>query len=102
MSPDMLGTASLDGYFTHLNPAWERTLGWTAEQLMAEPLITFVHPDDAEQTLRRTKNLVSTSGTQLLSFENRCRTSTGDFRLSRHRCGDGLTRLGGLSRPFLA
>jgi PAS domain S-box-containing protein len=80
MSPDMLGTASLDGYFTHLNPAWERTLGWTAEQLMAEPLITFVHPDDAEQTLRRTKNLVSTSGTQLLSFENRCRTSTGDFR----------------------
>jgi PAS domain S-box-containing protein len=34
-SLDLLGTASLDGYFTHLNPAWERTLGWTTQQLMA-------------------------------------------------------------------
>jgi PAS domain S-box-containing protein len=80
MAPDMLGTASLDGYFTHLNPAWERTLGWTAEQLMAEPLITFVHPDDVQETLKRTRKLVSTSGTELRSFENRCRTSTGGFR----------------------
>ena len=52
MSLDMLGTASLDGYFTHLNPAWERTLGWTAEQLMAEPFIAFVHPDDVEDDAR--------------------------------------------------
>jgi PAS domain S-box-containing protein len=80
MSLDMLGTASLDGYFTHLNPAWERTLGWTAEQLMAEPFIAFVHPDDVEATLARSQELASTSGTQLISFENRYRTVGGDFR----------------------
>jgi PAS domain S-box-containing protein len=80
MSPDMLGTASFDGYFTHLNPAWERTLGWTIEQLMGEPFITFVHPDDVDETFGRWQELVGTIGAQLLSFENRCRTSAGHFR----------------------
>jgi len=27
LSLDLLGTASQDGFFTRLNPAWERTLG---------------------------------------------------------------------------
>ena len=47
----MLGTAR-DGYFTQLNPAWEGWLGWTREELMAEPFISFVHPDDVKATLR--------------------------------------------------
>jgi PAS domain S-box-containing protein len=83
MSLDMLATISLDGYLIHLNPAWERSLGWTAEQLMADPFITFVHPDDVEKTLERTRELVSTSGTELASFENRYRTSSGHFRTMR-------------------
>ncbi len=81
MSLDMLGTASLDGYFTHLNPAWERTLGWTTRELMAEPFIAFVHPDDTEETLERARELETTSGIELVSFENRYRTKSGEFRL---------------------
>jgi PAS domain S-box-containing protein len=80
MSLDMLGTASLDGYFTQLNPAWERTLGWSAEQLMAKPFIMFVHPDDVEETLERAGELASVSGTEVVSFENRYRTMDGEFR----------------------
>ena len=80
MSLDMLGTASLDGYFTHLNPAWQRALGWTVEELMAQPFISFVHHDDVDDTLRRTRELERTSGTELLAFENRLRTKTGEFR----------------------
>jgi PAS domain S-box-containing protein len=80
MSPNMLGTASLDGYFTYLNPAWERALGWTAQQLMAQPFITFVHPDDVETTRARAQELTDASGTEVLSFENRYRASTGAFR----------------------
>lgn len=80
MSLDMLGTASLDGYFMHLNPAWERTLGWTSEQLMAEPFISFVHPDDVDATLEHARVLGAESGAQVVSFENRYRTSSGDFR----------------------
>ena len=52
LSLDMLGTASADGYFTELNPAWERWLGWTREELMAEPFISFVHPDDVDGDAR--------------------------------------------------
>jgi PAS domain S-box-containing protein len=80
MSFDMLGTASLEGYFTHLNPAWERTLRWTTQQLMAEPFIAFVHPDDVGETLERAAALASASGTEVVSFENRYRTRSGGFR----------------------
>jgi PAS domain S-box-containing protein len=83
MSLDMLATASLDGYFIHLNPAWERTLGWTAQQMMASPFITFVHPEDVAETLERTSELTSASGTELVAFENRYRTSGGAFRSMR-------------------
>jgi PAS domain S-box-containing protein len=82
-SLDLLGTASLDGYFTHLNPAWERTLGWTSKQLMTKPFITFVHPDDVARTRTRAKELADTSGAEVVSFENRYRTGTGDFRWIR-------------------
>ena len=51
LSLDMLGTASTDGYFTLLNPAWERVLGWTREELMAVPFIDFVHPDDVDASV---------------------------------------------------
>jgi PAS domain S-box-containing protein len=80
ISVDMLGTASLDGYFTHLNPAWERTLGWTLKQLMARPFIAFVHPDDIDSTVERARELSSASGIEVVSFENRYRTVSGDFR----------------------
>jgi PAS domain S-box-containing protein len=80
MSLDMLATASHDGFFTHLNPAWQRTLGWTTEQLMSEPFISFVHPDDVSTTLLQSRELASVSGTEVVAFENRYRTSSGEFR----------------------
>ena len=80
LSADMLGTASLDGYFTRLNPAWELTLGWTREELMAEPFVSFVHPDDVEATLERGATLRDPDAPTVVSFENRYRTRDGDYR----------------------
>src|SRR5712691_8574962 len=51
MTSDLLATISLDSRFTLLNPAWERVLGWTREELQAKPIQEFIHPDDVEQTL---------------------------------------------------
>ena len=51
LSIDMLCFARFDGYFQHLNPAWERTLGHTITELQSQPMIEFVHPDDRERTL---------------------------------------------------
>ncbi len=77
---DMLGTASTDGYFTELNPAWERTLGWTPKELMAEPYISFVHPDDVEKTIEQAARLARPGNPSLVAFENRYRTRDGDYR----------------------
>src|SRR4051794_36539963 len=50
---DMLCFLNFNGYFKRLNPAWERTLGFTREELMSRPFIDFVHPDDRERTLKQ-------------------------------------------------
>jgi PAS domain S-box-containing protein len=77
-SIDMLGSATFDGYFTRLNPAWERTLGFDAKELMAQPFISFVHPDDVESTLAEAGKLAQ--GAKAISFENRYQTKDGSYR----------------------
>jgi len=80
LSLDMLGTASTEGYFTRLNPAWERTLGWTRDELMAQPFASFIHPDDVEATLHEARRLADQDGPAVVGFENRYRTREGGYR----------------------
>ncbi len=80
LSVDMLGTASLDGWFTSLNPAWTRTLGWTNEELMAQPFMAFVHPDDVAATAAKAAELGTGGGAVVRGFENRYRTRDGGYR----------------------
>lgn len=90
LSVDMLGTASAEGYFTRLNPAWERTLGWTNDELMAEPFISFVHPDDVEATIAQATRLSGPGSPMVAAFENRYRTRDGGYRhLEWTTIGDG-------------
>jgi diguanylate cyclase (GGDEF)-like protein/PAS domain S-box-containing protein len=79
LTVDMLGT-SVDGYFTELNPAWERWLGWTREELMAKPFISFVHPDDVAATQGRSATFADPDSEAVVTFENRYRTRSGDYR----------------------
>ena len=46
LSYDLICIAGMDGYFKYLNPAWERTLGYTREELLSKPFLDFIHPDD--------------------------------------------------------
>jgi PAS domain S-box-containing protein len=75
---DLLCIATTDGYFVRLNPAVERVLGYTREELMARQLFEFIHPDDVE----RTRKAVAVLGSQqnLSSFENRYRCKDGTYR----------------------
>src|SRR5208283_3139981 len=79
MTSDLLATISLDGRFTLLNPAWERLLGWTREELQAAPLEEFMHPDDVDTTLALMDTLVSETA-QLETFTNRYRHRDGSWR----------------------
>jgi PAS domain S-box-containing protein len=78
VSIDMLCQLGFDGYFKRLNPAWERTLGFTVEVLKSRPFIEFVHPDDRERTLKQ--NTEVRAGGQALGFENRYLCKDGSYR----------------------
>ena len=78
-APDLLATADRRGCFTCLNPAWEAVLGWTRDELMAEPFLNLVHPEDLERTcqeIARAKGV----GTYDTSYENRLRMRDGAWR----------------------
>ncbi|MBD1921948.1 PAS domain S-box protein [Microcoleus sp. FACHB-831] len=78
LSLDMLAIGTFDGYFTHLNPAWQTTLGYTLEELKALPLIDFVHPLDREATRAEMGKLAS--GITLTYFEYRHRCKDGSYK----------------------
>jgi PAS domain S-box-containing protein len=78
VSIDMLCCLDFSGHFKRLNPAWERTLGFTPAELMSRPFIEFVHPDDRERTLAQNSQV--RTGGQALGFENRYLCKDGSYR----------------------
>src|SRR5581483_327313 len=78
LSLDLLCVAGFDGFFKDINPAWEATLGYSRAELLAEPFLSFVHPDDRPATAAETAKLIE--GHVTLTFENRYRAKDGRYR----------------------
>lgn len=78
VSIDMLCCLDFNGHFKRLSPSWERTLGFTRQELMSRPFIEFVHPEDRERTLEQ--NAIVRKGGKALGFENRYLCRDGSFR----------------------
>lgn len=77
LSLDMLCIAGMDGRFKHINPSFQRTLGWANEELLGRQYVEFVHPDDVDKTLREMSLL--SEGEPTYSFENRYRCADGHY-----------------------
>jgi PAS domain S-box-containing protein len=75
MTPDFVCIAGRDGYFKKVNPAVPAKLGYTAEELYARPISSFIYPDDVELTSRQRQTLLN--GKALLNFQNRYLTKAG-------------------------
>jgi PAS domain S-box-containing protein len=78
LSIDMLCCLDYSGHFKRINPAWERALGYTIDELRSRPSIEFVHPDDRERTLEQNRKV--RAGGHALSFENRYVCKDGSYR----------------------
>ena len=78
LSIDLLCIAGTDGRFQRVNPAWEETLGWSADELTSTPYMDLVHPDDRAATAREAAGLAA--GGITVRFENRYRAKDGSYR----------------------
>jgi len=70
LSRDMICVAGFDGYFKRVNPAFERTLGYSRRELLERPFVEFVHPDDRDDTDVEAGE-ISTGGQAAVQFQNR-------------------------------
>ena len=81
LSHDMLCTANMEGYFVELNSAWERSLGYTDDELRAAPFVNLIHPDDRERSQAEAAGLFEGNGT--IGFENRYLAKDGSWHWLR-------------------
>lgn len=66
---DLIAVCGFDGYFKHLNGAWERSLGWTPEEMLPRPFIEFVHPPDRAAVEAEVARLASGATTSDFKFQ---------------------------------
>ena len=79
LSNDLISVADFDGYFRRVNPAAERILGYTQDELLARPYFEFVHPDERETTAAEAAAI--DRGKTTLAFANRYVRKDGSLRV---------------------
>jgi PAS domain S-box-containing protein len=79
LSSDLIAVANFDGYFTRVNPAVRRILGYTEEEFLGRPYLDFVHPDDQAQTLAEAAAIGQ--GNPTPAFESRYMRKDGSYRM---------------------
>jgi two-component system, NtrC family, sensor kinase len=78
LSLDMFFILGFDGYLKQVNAMCEKTLALTAAELLAQPLLELVHPEDRESTVAQLEKLATSEET--VTFETRCRCRGGSYK----------------------
>jgi PAS domain S-box-containing protein len=79
MTPDMMGVLDANGRFESSNPAWERVLGWTEDEMSRFTWRDLVHPDDVASS-EKAWTEAAERGLPVIHFENRYRTKSNAWR----------------------
>jgi PAS domain S-box-containing protein len=79
LSSDLIAVANFEGYFTRVNPAVRRILGYTEEEFLGRPYLDFVHRDDRAQTLAEAAAIGQ--GNPTPAFESRYMRKDGSYRM---------------------
>jgi PAS domain S-box-containing protein len=78
VSEDLLGVSTFEGYFTSINPAWTRLLGWSEAEIKSMHVSELRHPDDAPVAIAARAELAN--GASSVRIENRFRHKDGSWR----------------------
>lgn len=78
VSMDLLCIVHLDGRFQRVNPAFQKVLGYSEEELLSMTVFELLHPDDLSNTILEYEKLSHGHPTQ--HMENRLRCKDGDYR----------------------
>jgi PAS domain S-box-containing protein len=77
-SPDVIFTiSSKDGAITSLNPAFEKFLGWNAEEWLGRSFMEIVHPEDLPASLESFHDALQ--GRKARAQELRCLSRSGEY-----------------------
>lgn len=77
-SPNFMCITSASGYFDRVNNTFCKVLGYSKEELLANPYTNLIHPDDIQPTIDEAKKIAK--GINTLSFTNRYKTKSGEYR----------------------
>jgi PAS domain S-box-containing protein len=78
LSSDLIAVADFGGWLKRVNPAFERALGYSSEELLSRPYVEFVHPDDRSRTGTAAEEV--TRGREVVEYENRLLRKDGSVR----------------------
>ena len=81
--PAMICLADKVGRFLYLNREWEKTLGFSHQELMARSVFDLLHPDDRASTKAEIERQLE--GGTTLNFENRYRCKDGAYKRLKWR-----------------
>jgi PAS domain S-box-containing protein len=77
-SRDLMVVVGRDGLVRAVSPSWTHTLGHTAEEVVGQPFLDFVHPDDAAASAQALVDAALRR--DLTPFENRLVSKLGEAR----------------------
>jgi PAS domain S-box-containing protein len=75
---DLLCIADMNGYFIRLNKQWEKTLGYSLEELNYTRFLDYIHPEDMQKTVDAISTL--SNNKTVLGFVNRYRCKDGSYK----------------------
>ncbi|MDP3369212.1 MAG: ATP-binding protein [Brevundimonas sp.] len=99
VSLDLLVIRELDGTVVRVSPSWETVLGWRPDEMVGQPLLRLLHPDDEMATLESVVE-VETRGPRepMVDFRNRYRHKDGGYRTLEWRARRVGDRVYGMGR----
>ena len=78
VSQDLLVVSDATGCIVSINPAWQTTLGWPADDLVGKRSEWLIHPDDLQRSQTALAGLLAGHTTR--HFENRLKHKDGTYR----------------------